>query len=222
MATKDKKTQQQNVEEAVSATEKFFNENKKLIYGLLIAIVVIGLGILAYSRFYAQPKRVEAAEQMYHAEQSFAAGNYALALEGDDNNPGFLEIIDNYGSKAGEAVYMYAGICELNEGQFEEAIKHLKKYNGKDHILLARAQACIGDAYVGLKDYKTAVSWFEKAAKTSNDVFSAAYLLKAGVAYEELGDNAAALACYKQIKEQYPQSLEGMDIEKYISRIETK
>lgn len=221
MANKEK-IAQQNVEEAVSATEKFFNENKNVIYGVLIAILVIGLGILAWSKFYAQPRRAEAAAQMYHAEQSFAAGNYELALNGDDNNPGFVEIADTYGKMAGEAVYLYAGVSELQTGNYEEAIKYLKKYKGKDHILSARAQACIGDAYVGLEDYKTALGWFEKAAKTSDDIFSAAYLLKAGVTAEKLGDNARALAAYKLIKDQYPQSVEGMDIDKYISRIETK
>ena len=218
MANKEK-IAQQNVEEAVSATEKFFNENKNVIYGVLIAILVIGLGILAWSKFYAQPRRAEAAAQMYHAEQSFAAGNYELALNGDDNNPGFVEIADTYGKMAGEAVYLYAGVSELQTGNYEEAIKYLKKYKGKDHILSARAQACIGDAYVGLEDYKTALGWFEKAAKTSDDIFSAAYLLKAGVTAEKLGDNARALAAYKQVKAKYYQSQQAADIDKYIERL---
>lgn len=210
---------QQNVEEAVSATEKFFNENKKWIYGCLIALLVIGLGILAYSRFYLQPKKAEAAAELFPAEQNFAAGNFALALNGDGNDAGFLDILDQYGAKAGQAVYLYAGVCELQLGQYEEAIAHLKGYKGKDHILLARAQACIGDAYVGLGDYGSAVAWFLKAAKTSDDLYSAAYLLKAGVADEALGEPAKALACYKEIKDRYPQSIEAMDIDKYISRI---
>ena len=73
-----------------------------------------------------------------------------------------------------------------------------------------------------LEDYKAALGWFEKAAKTSADLFSATYLLKAGVTAEKLGDNGKALAAYKQIKDKYPQSIEGMDIDKYISRIENR
>ena len=61
-----------------------------------------------------------------------------------------------------------------------------------------------------------------KAAKVSDDMFSAAYLLKAGVTWEELGDDAKALACYNDIKDNYPQSMEAYDIDKYISRIEAK
>ena len=53
-------------------------------------------------------------------------------------------------------------------------------------------------------------------------MFSAGYLLKAGVAYEEIGDNDKALACYKRISDNWPNSVEGYDIDKYISRIESK
>ena len=34
--------QQEKINETVSKTEQFFNENKKTIYGALIAILVIG------------------------------------------------------------------------------------------------------------------------------------------------------------------------------------
>ena len=214
--------QQEKINETVSRTEQFFNENKKLIYGLIIAVLVVGFGILAYNQWVLKPKQAEAMEQMFPAESAFAAGQYELALNGDGNVLGFKDIIDQYGTKGGKAVNFYAGVCELQLGNFQEAVNYLKKYKGKDHILSARALACLGDAYTGLEDYNTAISYFEKAADLSDDIFSAAYLLKAGVAYEELGNNDKALACYKSIKDNWPQSVEGYDIDKYISRIESK
>jgi len=159
---------------------------------------------------------------MYAAEQSFRAGEYELALAGDGNVLGFADVIKEYGAKAGKAVYFYAGVCELQAGNWEEAIKYLKKYNGKDAILAARAKACIGDAYVGLENYSEAVSCFEKAAACADNMFAAGYLQKAGVAYEALGQNDKALACYKKIKEYYPQSIEAYEIDKYISKLEIK
>ena len=214
--------QQEKIQETVSKTEQFFNENKKLIYGALIALLVIGFGILAYSQWILKPRQAEAMEQMYPAEAAFAAEQYDLALNGDGNVLGFKDILDEYGTKGGKAVNLYAGICELQLGNFDEAIKYLKKYKGKDHILSARALACIGDAYAGLEDYRTAISYFEKAADLSDDIFSANYLLKAGVAYEELGEDDKALVCYKRISDNWPNSVEGYDIDKYISRIESK
>ena len=219
---KKENLQQEKINETVSKTEQFFNENKNLIYGIVIAVLVIGFGILAYNQWILKPKQAEAMEQKFPAEAAFAAQEYDLALNGDGNILGFKDILDDYGTKGGKDIYFYAGVCELQLGNFEEAIKYLKKYKGKDHILSARALACIGDAYTGLEDYNTAISYFEKAADLSDNVYSASYLLKAGVAYEEIGDNDKALVCYKKIKENYLQSIEGYDIDKYISRIESK
>ena len=214
--------QQEKINQTVSKTDQFFNENKKTIIGIVAAILVIGLGILAYNQWVAKPRQAQAMEQMFPAETSFAAGEYDLALNGDGNVLGFKDIIDEFGAKGGKSVYFYAGICELQAGNFEQAISYLKKYKGTDNILAARAMSCIGDAYVGLEDYAAAVSWFGKAADKSDNIFSAACLLKEGVAYEALGQDDKALACYKEIKDQYPNSIEGYDIDKYISRIETK
>ncbi len=199
-------TRQQNVAEAVSKTELFFKENGKIIYGCVIAALVIALAVIAYNRFILQPKKAEAQAEMFKAEQKFAQGDYELALKGDDNNLGFEDIITKYGTKAGKAVYLYAGACALQTGKFDDAIAYFKKYDGKDKILLSRAQAGIGDAYVGLEDNKNALDWYEKAAKTADNMYAAGYLLKAGLVAEELGDTAKALACYKQIKDQYPQA----------------
>ena len=54
-----------------------------------------------------------------------------------------------------------------------------------------------------------------------DNAFAATYILKAGITYEALGDYAKAIESYKTIKEQYPMSMEAMDIDKYISRAET-
>ena len=216
----EEEMRQQNVAEAVSKTELFFKENGKLIYGCVIAVLVIAICVLAYNRFYLQPKKVQATDQMVRAEQWFQAGEYELALNGDDNDLGFADILKQYGSKAGEAIYLYTGICQLQTGAYEEAISTLKKYNGEDVILLSRAQACIGDAYSELEDYGKAISYYEKAAKTADNAFAAAYLLKAGIAAEANGQPKKALGYYQTIKDQWSNAPEAMEIEKYITRIE--
>ena len=213
---------EEKVIETVSKTDQFFRENKKTIYGILIALVVIALALVAYQKFYVQPKSDEATAQMIPAEANFRNGEYELALNGDGNVLGFAQIINDFGAKGGKDVYFYAGVCELQLGNYQAAIDYLKKYNGKDAILSARATACIGDAYVGLEKYSEAVGYFEKAAAAADNMFAAGYLLKAGVTCEELGDNAKALTFYKKIKDQYPQSVEGYDIDKYITRIENQ
>ena len=216
----EQELRQQNIAEAVSKSELFFQKYGKIIYGCVAAVLLIALAILAYNRFVLQPKKAEAQEELFRAEQKFAQGDYELALNGDDNNLGFEDIIAKYGTKGGESVYLYAGACALQLGQFDKAIEYFKKYDGGDKILLSRAQAGIGDALVGLEDYKGALAAYEKAAATVDDLFAAGYLLKAGMVAEEMGDKDKALSLYKEIKDQYPQAPEAMDIDKYITRIE--
>ena len=210
---------QQNLEATVSSVEQFFKNNGKKLWTAVAVIVVVGLAVLAYSKFIYQPKCEQAMQAAYPAELSFQQGEWEIALNGDGNVLGFADIINEYGTKAGKAVYLYAGICNLQLGQNEEALQFLGKYSGKDPILAARAEACKGDAYVGLGDYQKAVSCFEKAVATADNVFAAAYLLKAGVTYEALQQPQKAVACYEQIKDKYPQSIEAYDIERYINRI---
>ena len=222
MAKEIKNPNAEAVVEAVSKTEKFFNENGKLLSIIAAAVVVVAAGIFCWYKFAYQPKVEEAQGQMAYAEQNFRAGDYETALNGDGNVLGFVQVMDEYGAKAGKSVYFYAGVCELQLGNWDAAIKYLNSYKGKDAILAARATACIGDAYIGLEDYNKALAQFEKAADMADNLFAANYLLKAGVTAEKLGQDAKALSFYKKIKDQYSSSMEGYDIDKYIGRIENK
>ena len=220
-----KEIKNENVEavvEAVSKTEKFFNENGKVLGGIVAGFAVVAAIVFCWYKFAYQPAVEEAQGQMAVAEENFRAADYELALNGDGNVLGFTQIIDEYGAKAGKAVYFYAGVCELQLGNYELAIKDLKAYKGTDEILKARALACIGDAYVGLENYAEALTYFEKAAAVVENMYAAGYLLKAGVVAEKLGENAKALGFYETIKDQYPQSLEAYEIDKYIGRVENK
>lgn len=218
-----KKTHQhdpeQSVEQALNNTEHFIERYKKpLIYGAIIILVIISAGF-AYQHLYRKPLIQEALAQSFTAEQSFRADSFALALNGDGNTLGFKQIIEEYGNKAGEAIYFYAGVSELQLGNYQSAIDYLKKYDGDDLVFQARAICNIGDAYAGLQNYKEAVNQYIKAAKHVDNPFAAGYLLKAGIMYEELGETAKALETYEEIKVKYPQTIEGYEIDKYIAKI---
>ena len=222
MATKESKEKTEAVVEAVSKTDLFFKENKNLIIGVAVAAVLVAFGIFAFQKWYYQPKAREAQQQLYPAEMAFKAESWETALNGDGNNLGIAQVIEDYGKATPAAAWFEAGICELQLGNYESAIDYLKNYKGKDAILKARSISCMGDAYVGLEDYAKALDCFVKAAGVIDNTYAAAYLLKAGVTAEQLGKNEEALKYYKTIKDQYPQSMEGYDIDKYISRIENK
>ena len=143
----------EKVGEAVSQTEEFFKKNgKKLSYTGVVLILVAAIIILVI-QFYSKPMKAEAESQTFTAEQYFRAEDYDKALNGDGNALGFAQIIDEYGAKAGKAVYLYAGICELQLGNAQEAISYLDKYKVKEPVMRGRALACTGDAYSMLEDY---------------------------------------------------------------------
>ncbi len=209
-----------NVGEALSKTEKFFDTYKNhIIYGTA-AIIAVVVAVMLFHNFVTLPAQQEAMAQTYTAEQYFRNGDFEKALDGDGNALGFNQIISDYGTKAGEAVYFYAGVCNLQLGNYEDAISNLKKYNGKDEIIAARALACIGDAHAAMNNLEAALSSYKSAAAAADNLLAANYLLKAGIICEEMGKTAEALKLYEEIKTKYAQSPEGYEINKYISRIQ--
>lgn len=207
------------VGQVVSKAELFLEANKKKITFTTLAVVVVVAVVLLFNQFYTKPLKAEAEAQTFVAEQYFRADNFEAALNGDGNALGFRQVIEEYGRKAGAAVYMYAGICELRLGNYDAAIGYLSDYNGDDPILKARALCCIGDAYAGLENYEKAVRFYLDAANVIDNDFVAGYLLKAGIIYEEMGRPMDALKQYETIRDQYTNTYEGREITKYITRI---
>ena len=76
----------------------------------------------------------------------------------------------------------------------------------------------IGDCYVELKNYNKAVTYFEKAADTDNELLSPIYLMKAANVYEKLKKYNKALAIYERIQKEYPLSQEGEVVDRFIER----
>lgn len=222
MAKNNKKPSAEATVEALSKTERFLRKYGKLITASFIIVLLAVIGYFAYEKFVVEPEIKEATEKTAVAETYFGYGDYEIALNGDGDIMGFNQIIEKYDDKAPKCVHLYAGLCEFNLGNWELAINHLNNYEGDEPILKARSIACIGHAYVELEQYEKALASFESAANVADNNFAANYLLNAGVVAEKLGMNDKALACYKKIKDQYPQSMEGYDIDKYIGRIENK
>ena len=142
-------------------------------------------------------------------------------MNGNDEFDGLLAVTDNYGStKAGNIACVYAGLAYYEKGEYENAKKYLSKFSADDALLAPAVTAAIGNALVGMDNAAEAVKYFEKAAKVANnDVFSPLYLIKAANVYEKLGDKAAALKVYEQIKKEYPTSQQASTIDAYIERV---
>ena len=65
---------------------------------------------------------------------------------------------------------------------------------------------------------KEAISLYEKAARMEDNYVTTPFaLFKAGFAYQTEGNYAKAAELYREIKQNYPQSTEYRNIDKYIS-----
>ena len=212
------------VENALTRTEQFIEDNQKIITTVVLVIVGLIAVYMGFQRFYLRPLENEAQSQMFVAQRYFEQDSFRLALNGDGNNFGFLTIIDEYEmTDAANLSKYYAGVSYLYLGQYDAAIDYLQDYDEEGDLVGAVAYGATGDAYIQLGETQTAVEYYEKAVDFNENKFTTpVYLMKLGLAYEEMGDFENALEAYQQIKMGYPNSSQGRSIDKYITRVEYK
>ena len=184
-------------------------------------IVLLILGFSAFS-YFKENQNNTAQEEMFQAVYYFEKDSLVQALNGDGNNYGFLEIIDEYSlSDAANLSKFYAGASYLKLGNYENAIKYLTEFSSSDLLIQARAYSLAGDAYVEISDLENAIYYFKKASNENpNEYFTPNYLLKLALVYEEIGDLNSALDTYEEIIEDFKNSPEYQTSIKNKSRIE--
>ena len=209
-----------SIMEKLSKTEKYIEENKKSLGIILVAVLVLVLGYLAYIKFIVGPAEDKARGQMFTAERYFEQDSLKKAIDGDGNFPGFKQIIEEYGStKSGNLARYYLGMSYLKTGKFQEAIDNLNAYDGEDEMTAVLAIGAVGDAYLEMGKTEEAIKQYQKAAnENKNNFTSPIYLMKSGRAFELLGKYADALQAYEQVKKEYPSTTEGTESAKYIAR----
>lgn len=211
-----------DVQGAYDKTEAYVESNKRTLTIIAAAIFVLFAGYFGFTRLYLFPMEEEASELIWKAEYYFENDSLDLALHGDGQHFGFLEIAENYSlTQYGTLSNYYIGLIYMEKGEYDLAIEYLEDGQLDDEIAGTIAIGAIGDCYVELGDMEEALSYFNKAANHSANEFTAPiYMKKAAIVYEELGKYSKALALYKDIKKKYPNSTEANTIDKYIARAE--
>ncbi|MFP4471023.1 MAG: tetratricopeptide repeat protein [Bacteroidales bacterium] len=210
------------VESALGKTEQFIEDNQKPIITVVSIIVLIILAYFGFQRFYLVPQERQAQVEIFMAEKYFGMDSLDLALNGDGINPGFLEIIDEYSfTKTANLAHYYAGVIYMEKGDYESAIDYLEDFDADDKILQPMALGAIGDSYMELGDNQEAADYYMQAANYNLNQFTTpVFLMKAGWAYEIMGEYDKALDAYKKIQEEFPRSAEAREMDKYIARAE--
>lgn len=212
-----------DVQEVYSKTEDFIEKNKTVVIAVVLGVILVVGGFFGYKKLIIAPMEYEAQSDMFMAEKYFSQDSLQKAINGDGLNAGFIDIVDEYsGTKAANLAHYYLGICYINTGEYEFAIDELKQFSSNDVMISTVALGSIGDSYMELGDPEKAISYYEKAIKNGeNKLTSPIYLIKAGLAYEDLQDFSEAEAKYKALKANYPDSKEAQTIDKYIARAES-
>lgn len=208
--------------EIVDRVTGFWEQYSKKILVGLTAIVVVAGGIVGYKYLIAEPNEQKSNDAIFRAQQYFQQDSLNLALNGDATNPGFLKIIDKFsGSDAANLSKFYAGAIYLRQGDFANAEKYLKGFSTNSVQISARSKSLLADTYAEQGKKEEAAKLYREAAGLfDKDEFnSAEYLFRSGYLYESLGKNKEAAEAYKLIKEKYPRSERGFEVDKYLARL---
>ncbi len=207
--------------EQIGKTEQFIEKNKKLVFTIGGALAAIVAAYFLYN-YWNTTQNETAQNEMFQAVYYFEADSLDKALNGDGNNYGFLEIIEEFGmTEAANLANYYAGACYLKKGEYISAIDHLNAFSSSDLLIQARAYALIGDANMEMGNLEEAVSYYNRAAEYNpNEYTTPMYLMKAAVAYELLEDYESAIACYNTIVKKYANASEYQTARKQKARLE--
>jgi tetratricopeptide (TPR) repeat protein len=209
--------------EQIGKTEEFLEKNKNLVFSIGGVLALIVTAYFLYN-YWITNRNATAQNEMFQAVYYFEADSLDKALNGDGNNLGFLEIIDNYSfTEAANLANYYAGASFLKKGEYISAVDHLSKFSSDDLLVQARAYSLIGDANVEMGNYDEALTYYKKAyTYKPNEYTTPAYLIKAAVVYEIKEDYKSALDCYATIVEKYVNSSEYQTARKHKARLEGK
>src|SRR3954463_14572389 len=190
----------QALADTLQGAETWAERHPKTIISISVVIALIVGGYFAF-RYYKEGKELEAQKEMFQAVYYFEADSLNLALNGDGNNLGFIDIIDQYGiTDAAKLANYYAGVSYLKQGKFEVARLYLEDFSSKDLLVQARAYSLIGDTYMEENKFEDAAKYYDKAADYKpNKFFTPTYLMKAALAFEKSNQLDKAKDAYSKI-----------------------
>lgn len=211
----------QALADKLQGAETWAEKNPKTIIGIFVLIALVVGGFFGF-RYYKDSRELEAQEEMFQAIRYFEADSLELALNGDGNNLGLLNIVEDYGvTDAAKLANYYAGVAFLKQSNYKTARLYLEDFSSNDLLVQARAYSLIGDTYMEEQSYEDAAKYYQKAADyKSNKFFTPVYLMKAALAFEKSNQNEKAIAAYDKIINQYFDAPEYQNARKYRAKLQ--
>lgn len=209
---KQARTTVDEVNETLTSWEQKLENNRKLIYGGVGAIVAVFAAVAIF--IMVRNNGMQDAQNMVNkADMEYVTKGDSAGLAA------YKKAANESYAPANRAAQMAATIL-YKQKKYDEAIQLLEgsSFNGK--IMGPVAQSLLADCYVNKKNYDKAISNYDKAIKQAGDNESLTPIImkkKATVlhATKKYDDE---LAVYEAMKTQFPRTALGMNIDKYIER----
>ncbi|MBO4723393.1 MAG: hypothetical protein J5629_10765 [Muribaculaceae bacterium] len=176
------RTKLEEINDSLSGIEQKFEQHKNLIYIIVGAILVIALGIWAFTQYGYAPRVEKAKTEIAKADDMLlkpALQQGAAVTTQDSTNA--LQVYESVAKKYGDnlilkngegnrAKLMAAQILYARE-KYAEAQKYLEDYSPKGKIIGPSSQILLGDTYVNQQMYDKAIKAYDNAIDLSKDSF---------------------------------------------------
>jgi tetratricopeptide (TPR) repeat protein len=150
---------------------------------------------------------------------------FQLSSELSENPDKIAELEELAGrGKYSRMAYLQLGIYWFEQGDFEKALAQLNNIpaNKKD-LLYYQAQDLAAQIYAEQEKYDEAIKVYEKIEEEKpKDYALDTVMFRKAEALEEKGDTEQALALYKKIQDNFPQTHFGRDASQKITQLEEK
>ena len=197
----------------------FYEDNRTLVYGIGAAVVALALAVPGYM-YYQQQQAEQANERLGQILPVYEQGNFEQALNGTNEATGLIEISNQYGgTSAGNLAIFYTANALYQQGEDERALEFYQRFEKSNDFMGASALAAEASIYETRGEYDQAATHYEEAAaQYDNELTAPRYLLEAGQAYEEAGSYSAAVEAYQRVVNEYPDSDQVPDAERFLAR----
>ena len=201
----------------------FYEENKTLVYGAGVGVVLLLVGIGFYV-WHSQQQEAEAQQHLGQIERFYAMGDYESALQGTGDLMGLLEIADAYsGTEAGNLANFYIASAYLRTDLHDDALTYFERFDKDRDLIGASAYAAEASIFEDRGEYIEAADRYERAADFADSAhISPQYLISAGRAYEAANELDSAHAVFSRIRSEFVDTPEADEVQRLIARVEAK
>jgi tetratricopeptide (TPR) repeat protein len=201
----------------------FYDEYRRVAQGIGVGLLVLVLAIPGYIYYHNQQEQA-ANQRLGQILPVYEQGNYQQALDGSGDNAGLLTIADEYsGTDAGNLATFYAANALYRLEEYDRALTYFQRFEKGENFIGASAFAAQAAIQENKGNYEQAAKLYEQAASQyENKLTAPRFLLNAGQAYEEAGRYEAAMTAYQQIQEEYPDSDQASNAERYRARAKVR